>query len=59
VAAVNGDGEGPRSRMADTDPASWRNWDPKPGEPFRRAYSEHSVSTSPGVATERSLYYPR
>jgi len=59
VAAVNGDGEGPRSRMADTDPASWRNWDPKPGEPFRRAYSEHSVSTSPGGATERSLYYPR
>ncbi|MGA2852481.1 MAG: hypothetical protein ABSE46_26040, partial [Terracidiphilus sp.] len=59
VTAVNGNGEGSRSHTADTNPASWRNWDPKPGEPFRRAYSEHSVSTSPGVDAERPLYYPR
>ena len=39
VAAVNGNGEGAKSRIAGTDPASWRNWDPKPGEPFRRVYS--------------------
>src|SRR6185312_3294982 len=33
VASVNGNGEGPKSRIANTDPESWRNWDPKPGEP--------------------------
>jgi hypothetical protein len=59
VAAVNGNGEGARSRTADTNPASWRNWDPKPGEPFRRAYSEHAVSTSHGTDSEKPLYYPR
>ena len=36
VTAVNGNGEGAASRIADNDPASWRNFDPKPGEPFRR-----------------------
>ena len=28
VAAVNGNGEGEKSALADTDPASWRNWMP-------------------------------
>jgi hypothetical protein len=36
VTAVNGNGEGPASRAAVSDPASWRNFDPRPGEPFRR-----------------------
>ena len=36
VKAVNGNGEGPASRIAASDPASWRNFDPRPGEPFRR-----------------------
>lgn len=39
VTAVNGNGEGASSRMADTNPDSWRNWDPRPEEPFRRVYS--------------------
>jgi len=39
VTASNGNGEGARSRMADTNPASWRNWDPRPGETFRRVLS--------------------
>jgi hypothetical protein len=36
VKAVNGNGEGPGSRIAVSDPSSWRNFDPRPGEPFRR-----------------------
>jgi len=36
VSAVNGNGEGERCTPIDTDPASWLNWDPRPGEPFRR-----------------------
>ncbi len=39
VSAVNGNGEGPASRVANTDPQSWRNFDPRPGEPFRRTVS--------------------
>ncbi len=39
VSAVTGNGEGARCVPVDTDPASWRNWDPKPGEGFRRRYS--------------------
>jgi hypothetical protein len=36
VTAVNGNGEGPPSRIATSAPKSWRNFDPRPGEPFRR-----------------------
>jgi hypothetical protein len=36
VTASNHNGEGERSRTANTDPASWRNWNPTDGEPFRR-----------------------
>jgi hypothetical protein len=35
VSAVNGNGESAQSLPADTNPASWRNWDPVPGERFR------------------------
>ena len=56
VTAVNGNGEGRRSRVADTDPRSWRNWDPKPGEPFRRLYSSEPVY--PPVDDLWSRYYP-
>jgi hypothetical protein len=37
VSTANANGEGPKSRIVDTDPGSWRNWDPKVGEPFRRS----------------------
>ena len=56
VTAVNGNGEGPRSRAADTDPASWRNWDPKPGEAFRRVTRFAADSPAPLDTIER--YYP-
>ena len=59
VTAVNGNGESPRSQTADTNPASWRNWDPKPGEPFRRTYFDRNGSTPLRTADDESQYYPR
>jgi len=59
VTAVNGNGEGARSRTADTNPGSWRNWDPKPGEPFRRDFNDDAASVSIKVHTEWPHYYPR
>jgi hypothetical protein len=52
LTAVNGNGEGPPSRIVDTDPASWRSWDPQPGEPFRRS----NVRSGARSAAD---YYPR
>lgn len=52
VTAVNGNGEGPPSRIINTDPASWRNWEPQPGEPFRRT----NVRSGSNSASD---YYPR
>jgi hypothetical protein len=57
VAAFNGNGEGARSRTADTNPASWRNWDPKPGEPFRRTYFDRTGSAKLETDDDRSQYY--
>jgi hypothetical protein len=57
VTAVNGNGEGARSRIVDTNPASWRNWDPRPGEPFRRVYAFPSDSPPPPDSMPRC--YPR
>jgi len=57
VAALNGNGEGARSRTADTNPASWRNWDPKPGEPFRRTYFDRTGSAKLETDDDRSQYY--
>jgi hypothetical protein len=53
LTSTNGNGEGAPSRIADTDPASWRNWDPMPGEPFRRPAFE--------IVSDDSLprHYPR
>lgn len=56
VTASNGNGEGARSRIADANPASWRNWDPKPGEPFRRVSS--FPPDSPPSASAWPRYYP-
>jgi hypothetical protein len=57
VTAVNGNGEGARSRIVDTNPESWRNWDPRPGEPFRRVYS--FPPDSPQLPGSMPRYYPR
>jgi hypothetical protein len=56
VAAVNGNGEGAKSRTVDTDPASWRNWDPMPGEPFRRV--EGFTPDTPASSSPWARYYP-
>jgi hypothetical protein len=56
VAAVNGNGEGAASRSADSDPASWRNWDPRPGERFRRVYSY--PPDTPQLPGAMPRYYP-
>jgi hypothetical protein len=56
VTASNGNGESARSRIADTNPASWRNWDPRPGEPFRRVLS--FAPDSPPSASPWPRYYP-
>jgi hypothetical protein len=56
VAAVNGNGEGAKSRKVDTDPGSWRNWDPMPGEPFRRV--EGFAPDTPASSSPWARYYP-
>ncbi|HEY1948033.1 MAG TPA: hypothetical protein VGG97_13555 [Bryobacteraceae bacterium] len=56
VCGVSGNGEGPRSRPANTNPASWTNFDPKPGEPFRR-FSYAGIPDAQEPAP--SLYYPK
>ena len=56
VTAVNGNGESTRSYPADTDPTSWRNWDPRPGERFRRVTS--FANDSPPSTSEWPRYYP-
>lgn len=54
VAAVNGNGEGVKSVPVSTDPASWLNWDPMPGEPFRRSVSTYDAKYDEGLPP----YYP-
>jgi hypothetical protein len=56
VTAVNGNGESSPSRVATTDPAAWRNWDPRPGEKFRRVTS--FAPDSPEVPGDVPRYYP-
>ena len=56
VTAVNGNGEGARSHRADTDPTSWRNWDPRPGERFRRI-PRHATDALPSE-DEWPRHYP-
>jgi hypothetical protein len=56
VTAVNGNGESARSHPADTNPGSWRNWDPMPGERFRRVTS--FAADSPASTGSVPRYYP-
>jgi hypothetical protein len=56
ISATNKNGESAMSFAANTDPASWRNWDPMPGEPFRRV--EGFDPASPPSASEFARYYP-
>jgi hypothetical protein len=56
VTAVNANGESPRSAAADTNNASWINWNPRPGEPFRREWN--FPSDQPPSPDEWPRYYP-
>jgi hypothetical protein len=56
IAAVNGNGEGARSHVVTSDPSSWTNFDPKPGEPFRRvSYAGTPIPQEPPPPA----YYPK
>jgi hypothetical protein len=57
VTALNLNGESLQSRLADTNPNTWRNWDPRPNEPFRRVYS--FVPNTPPDPTSWPRYYPK
>jgi hypothetical protein len=60
VASLNGNGESPKSPIVDTNPASWTNWDPKPGEPFRRRYTYNTSNyLQLGVEEQHDKYYPK
>jgi hypothetical protein len=60
IAARNGNGEGARSSPVDTNPASWRNWDPKPHESFRRRQTYNTTNYSQvGQEQDISRYYPK
>jgi len=59
VTAANGNGEGPKSRTADTNPASWRNWDPQPGEAFSRRFTDTAASASTRISAAWPDHYPR
>ncbi len=54
IAAVNGNGESKPSVPVSTNPASWLNWDPKPGEPFRRRVSTRDA---PYDESQPSYYF--
>jgi hypothetical protein len=56
VTSVNPIGESTPSRRANTDPTSWRNWNPIYEEPFRRSV-ELSEGTLPNDGGGR--YYPK
>lgn len=58
VSCASSNGEGPRSRIENTDPGSWRNWNPMPGERFRRVFEDMSPSASIRVPTKWPRYYP-
>ena len=56
VSAVNGNGESLPCRAVDTDPKSWLNWDPRPGEGYRRVLN---YNVTPFVAPDSTPpYYP-
>lgn len=56
VAALNGNGESARSQIVNTSRSSWRNWTPKPGEPFRRSVVTNKYGKMPNDGL--GPYYP-
>ncbi|MDR3061195.1 MAG: hypothetical protein LBU57_03660 [Dysgonamonadaceae bacterium] len=62
VSAVNGNGESAYSHAIDNDPDNWLNFEPVPGEPFRRVTSRHSMIDYSGGPDQSNksgrFYYP-
>ncbi|MFF7196285.1 hypothetical protein ACFZAM_21635 [Streptomyces sp. NPDC008079] len=53
VAAENGNGTGPMSPPVDTDPGSWRHWNPPVDVAFRRHHAYNQPPYAPACATPR------
>jgi hypothetical protein len=59
VTAVNGNGESKLSTPVTSDPTNWVNFDPKPGEKFRRRYTYNTTNyTILGREEDIQRYYP-
>ena len=56
VAAIDGNGESACCHPIDNDPDSWLNFNPVPGEPFRRVGSRFRGTDNMGNKVE--MYYP-
>jgi hypothetical protein len=56
VTAVNTNGESKESQVVDTNPGSWRNWNPVQDEPFRRAIVAGRYGSAPNDGL--GDYYP-
>ena len=57
VSAVNGNGESETCRPVNTDPTNWLNWDPQPGEGYRRTLNYNITPFVPADSTPP--HYPR
>lgn len=57
VSSVNGNGESVLCRVVDNDPSNWLNFDPMPGEPFRRSVNLYDGSRD-NSGNPVDLYYP-
>jgi len=57
VTSVNGNGESRLLGSVDSDPSSWLNFDPMPGEPFRRSVNLYDGSKD-NSGNPVDLYYP-
>jgi hypothetical protein len=58
VAAVNGNGEGTKGDIADTDPNSWRNWWPPDAPPRFMRQSAYFLPPYVSQAEVPPPYYP-
>jgi hypothetical protein len=58
VSSVNENGEGERCYAVNNDPDNWLNFDPMPGEPFRRTRMPSRLSSGEFNLEDREIYYP-
>ena len=58
VTAINGNGESELSNMVNNNPSGWMNFNPMPGEPFRRSVNLYDGSRD-NSGNPVDLYYPK